>query len=153
VPAQRGAACDNASIARVVGLGVETADMLVSEVLARNLRDCKPVARYAGLTGSPDESGKRREKSFLRAGNARVRCGGALGFLVTEQQRRTDDRTHPQRSQRGGARHRPTSIFGFTDVARQAASYRNGRVLIAGDAAQVHPPTVARVFRPACRMR
>jgi transposase len=34
------------------------------------------IARYAGLTGSPDESGKRRrEKGLARAGNARVRCG------------------------------------------------------------------------------
>lgn len=63
-------------LARVIGLGVETADMLVSEVLTRNLRDGKAVARYAGLTGSPDESGKRRrEKGLARAGNARVRCG------------------------------------------------------------------------------
>ena len=32
--------------------------------------------RYAGLTGSPDESGsKRREKGLARAGNARVRRG------------------------------------------------------------------------------
>jgi 3-(3-hydroxy-phenyl)propionate hydroxylase len=28
----------------------------------------------------------------------------------------------------------------FTDMARQAASYRNGRVLLAGNAAHVHPP-------------
>ncbi len=63
-------------IARIIGLGVETADMLVNEILARNLRDHKAVARYAGLTGSPDESGKRRrEKGLARAGNARVRCG------------------------------------------------------------------------------
>jgi transposase len=34
------------------------------------------VARYAGLTGAPDESGKRRrEKGLARAGNARVRHG------------------------------------------------------------------------------
>ena len=34
------------------------------------------VARYAGLTGSPDESGsRRREKGLSRAGNARARRG------------------------------------------------------------------------------
>jgi 2-polyprenyl-6-methoxyphenol hydroxylase-like FAD-dependent oxidoreductase len=36
--------------------------------------------------------------------------------------------------------HSPTSISRFTDAARQAADYRTRRVLIAGDAAHVHPP-------------
>lgn len=63
-------------LAKVVGVGIETADMLVQEVLSRNLRDRRAVARYAGLTGSPDESGsKRREKGLAKAGNARVRRG------------------------------------------------------------------------------
>ena len=63
-------------LARVVGIGVETADMLVQEVLSRNLRDRRAVARYAGLTGAPDESGAtRREKGLAKAGNARVRRG------------------------------------------------------------------------------
>jgi transposase len=49
---------------------------VVREVLSRNLHDRQAVARYAGLTGSPDESGsKRREKGLARAGNARVRRG------------------------------------------------------------------------------
>jgi transposase len=63
-------------LARVVGVGLETADMLVHEVLSRNLRDRRAVARYAGLTGAPDESGaKRREKGLAKVGNARVRRG------------------------------------------------------------------------------
>ena len=50
--------------------------LLVQEVLSRNLRDRRAVARYGGLTGSPDESGKkRREKGLARSGNARVRRG------------------------------------------------------------------------------
>jgi transposase len=49
-------------LARVVGVGVETADMLVQEVFSRNLRDRKAVARYGGLTGAPDESGQKRRE-------------------------------------------------------------------------------------------
>jgi Transposase IS116/IS110/IS902 family len=63
-------------LARIVGIGVETADMLVHEVLSRPMRDRRAVARYAGLTGTPDESGaRRREQGLSRAGNARVRRG------------------------------------------------------------------------------
>ena len=63
-------------VARVIGVGIETADMLVHEILSRDLRDRRAVARYAGLTGAPDESGsKRREKGLAKAGNARVRRG------------------------------------------------------------------------------
>ena len=76
-------------LARVIGVGIETADMLVHEVLARNLRDRRAVARYAGLTGAPDESGsKRREKGLAEAGNARVRRGMiqlAWRFLIFQK--------------------------------------------------------------------
>jgi len=61
-------------LARVRGLGIETADVLTHEAFLRNLRDRRAVPRYAGLTGAPDESGeKRQEKGLTRAGNARVR--------------------------------------------------------------------------------
>src|SRR5271155_5853010 len=60
-------------LARIVGVGIETADMLVHEVLTRKLRDRWAVARYAGLTGAPDESGtRRREKGLARAGEVAV---------------------------------------------------------------------------------
>jgi transposase len=75
-------------LARVIGVCIETADMLVHEILSRSLRDRKAVARGAcpragqgpdpgaGLTGSPDDSGvRRREKGLARAGCARVRRG------------------------------------------------------------------------------
>ena len=59
-------------LARIVGVGVETADMLVHEVLSRPMRDRRAVARYAGPTGSPDESGAQRQ---TRAGPSRQRPG------------------------------------------------------------------------------
>ena len=65
-----------AQLGRINGIGIETADMLANEMFARDLRDQRAVARYAGLTGSPDESGRRRrEKGLAKAGNARVRRG------------------------------------------------------------------------------
>ena len=76
-------------LARVIGVGVETADMLVHEILSRGLRDRRAVARYAGLTGAPDESGdRRREKGLAKAGNARVRRGMiqlAWRFLIFQR--------------------------------------------------------------------
>ena len=63
-----------AALARVYGLGIETADVLTHEVMVRGLRDRRAVARYGGITGAPDESGaRRREKGLARTGNARVR--------------------------------------------------------------------------------
>jgi transposase len=61
-------------LASVIGIGIDTADLLVQEILSRNLRDRRAVGRSAGLTGSPDESGSRRhEKGLSKCGNARVR--------------------------------------------------------------------------------
>jgi transposase len=63
--------------------------MLTNEIISRDLRDEKAVARYAGLTGSPDESGKRRrERGLAKAGNARVRRGMiqlAWRFLIHQK--------------------------------------------------------------------
>jgi transposase len=73
---EQGAAARIRQLNRVVGLGLDTADMLASEVFMRPLRDRWAVARTGSLTGAPDESGaKRREKGLARAGNARVRQG------------------------------------------------------------------------------
>jgi transposase len=96
-------------LARIVGVGIETADTLVREVLSRDLRDRRAVARYAGLTGSPDESGRRRrEKGLAKAGNARVRHGMvqlAWRFLLFQREsalaRRYRERTADAR---GGTR-------------------------------------------------
>ena len=76
-------------LAQVRGIGVETADLLANEAFSRPLRDPRAVARYGGLTGSPDESGnRRREKGLARADNARVRRGMiqlAWRFLIFQK--------------------------------------------------------------------
>src|ERR1700740_439359 len=59
-------------LTRIIGVGVETAEMLVHELLSRPMRDRRAVARYAGLTGSPDESGA---PSRTRACQSRQRRG------------------------------------------------------------------------------
>src|SRR5213595_3128751 len=74
--------------------------------------------------------------------------GGPVGVLVTEERvNQAGDVTLAELSEAliavwgtdYGA-HDRTSISRFTDMARQAAAYRAGRVLLAGDAAHVHYP-------------
>src|SRR3954453_14594835 len=72
-------------LARVIGIGIETADRLVHEILARDLRDRRAVARYAGLTGLPDE--KRCQTAGERPGQGRQRPRsarqGAAGLALS----------------------------------------------------------------------
>ena len=99
------------------------------------------------MTGEP-ELGLRRDAHGIHA-LSRLEDGTSVGVLLTEPHLgRTDE---PTLSDLSAALvtvygtdfgvHGPTSISRFTDAARQAASYRKGRVLLAGDAAHVHYPT------------
>lgn len=79
---------------------------------------------------------------------SRMDDGVRVRVLVTERQLgRTDEPTLRDLSEALVAAygtdfgvHSPASISRFTDMARQAVSYRKGRVLLAGDAAHVHYP-------------
>ncbi len=92
--------------------------------------------------------GLRRDALGIH-GLSKLEDGGPVRVLVTEQVLgRTDEPTLRDLSEALVAVygtdfgiHSPTWISRFTDMARQAASYRKGRVLLAGDAAHVHYPT------------
>jgi 2-polyprenyl-6-methoxyphenol hydroxylase-like FAD-dependent oxidoreductase len=93
------------------------------------------------------EWGLRRDALGIHA-FSRLEDGGPVGVMVTEQRLgRTGEPTLRDLSEALIAVygtdygiHSPTWISRFTDLARQAASYRKGRVLLAGDASHVHYP-------------
>ena len=61
-------------LATVAGVGAATAATLVSEVFTRKFANRRALARFVGLTGTPDESGsRRRDRGLMKAGSARVR--------------------------------------------------------------------------------
>ena len=99
------------------------------------------------MAGEP-EWGLRRDALGIHA-LSRSKDGEPVRVMVTEQRPgRTGEPTLRDLSESLIAVygtdygiHSPTWISRFTDMARQAASYREGRVLLAGDAAHVHYPS------------
>ena len=87
-------------------------------------------------------------KYEIRDGEVVYMDGGPVGVMVTEQH--VGPATEPTLRDLSEALiavcgtdygiHSPTWISRFTDMTRQAASYRKRRVLLAGDAAHVHAP-------------
>ena len=84
----------------------------------------------------------------IRDGEVIYKDTGPIGVMVTEEH--VGPTTEPTLRDLSEALiavcgtdygiHSPTWISRFTDMTRQAAAYRDRRVLLAGDAAHVHPP-------------
>jgi 3-(3-hydroxy-phenyl)propionate hydroxylase len=108
------------------------------------------------MTEEP-ELGVRRTPSGMHAlgkveydikdGEVVYKKGGTVGVMLTESQIGTGEPTLRDVSEgliavygTDYGVHSPTWITRFTDMTRQAATYRSGRILLAGDAAHVHSP-------------
>jgi 2-polyprenyl-6-methoxyphenol hydroxylase-like FAD-dependent oxidoreductase len=109
------------------------------------------------MTKEP-ETGIRRTPSGMHAigkveyeikgGEVIYKKGGTVGVMLTESQvGNTDEPTLRDLSEgliavygTDYGIHSPTWISRFTDMTRQAAAYRERRILLAGDAAHVHSP-------------
>ena len=83
----------------------------------------------------------------IKDGEVVYKPGGTVGVMLTESHVGTSEPTLRDLSEALIAVygtdygiHSPTWISRFTDMTRQAAAYREGRVLLAGDAAHVHAP-------------
>jgi len=84
----------------------------------------------------------------IKGGEIIYKKGGTVGVMLTESHvGNTDEPTLRDLSERLIAVygtdygvHSPTWITRFTDMTRQAAAYREKRILLAGDAAHVHSP-------------
>ena len=83
----------------------------------------------------------------IKDGEVVYGAGGTVGVMLTESQIGTSEPTLRDLSEgliavygTDYGVHNPTWITRFTDTTRQAATYRSGRVLLAGDAAHVHSP-------------
>jgi 2-polyprenyl-6-methoxyphenol hydroxylase-like FAD-dependent oxidoreductase len=98
------------------------------------------------MTGEPALGIRRGEKGVNGLG--RLEDGKRVRAVLIEQQlRQGDDPTLDDLREALVAVygtdfgvHSPTWLSRFTDTTRQAAAYRKGRVLLAGDAAHVHSP-------------
>ena len=101
----------------------------------------------AEMTGEPEAAVRRGDKGINALG--RIDDGKRVRAVLIEQHVKQgdeptlDDLRDALIAVYGsdyGVRN-VTWLSRFTDTTRQAASYRNGRVLVAGDAAHIHAPT------------
>jgi transposase len=112
-PATDAAASPSAMLARLKGIGPESAAVLWSEGLFRHFDNRRQVAAYAGLAPTPWKSGSiDHEQGVSKAGNPRLRTAMVeLAWLWLQNQPTSQlSRWFHERVQRLGGRMRKTAV-------------------------------------------
>jgi 3-(3-hydroxy-phenyl)propionate hydroxylase len=133
-------------IRKIAGIDFPGWDPTTSNILAEvEMTEKPPYGVHRSAAGTYAFG---REEYEMKGGEIIYKDVGPIGVMVTEPNANatTEPTLHDLKTLLIAACgtdygvHSPTWISRFTDMTRQAAQYRSGRVLLAGDAAHVHSP-------------
>jgi 3-(3-hydroxy-phenyl)propionate hydroxylase len=133
-------------IRKTAGIDFPGWDPTTSHILAEvEMTETPPYGIHRSAAGTYAFG---REEYEIKGGDIIYKEVGPIGVMVTEPD--VSETTEPTLDDlrkllfaacgTDYGVHSPTWISRFTDMTRQAATYRSGRVLLAGDAAHVHSP-------------
>jgi 3-(3-hydroxy-phenyl)propionate hydroxylase len=133
-------------VRRTAGIDFPGWDATTSSILAEvEMTETPPYGVHRSAAGTYAFG---REEYEIRGGEIIYKDVGPIGVMVSEPNANTT--TEPTLRDLKAlliaacgtdyGLHSPTWISRFTDTTRQAATYRSGRVLLAGDAAHIHSP-------------
>jgi 3-(3-hydroxy-phenyl)propionate hydroxylase len=141
---------DGSSLRAGYVVGCDGGGSLIRKAARIDFSGCDPTTSslIAEVEMAQEPEWGIRQDTLGVHGLGKLEDGGPIRVMVTEEHIRSA--TEPTLRDLSAALiavygtdygiHSPTSISRFTDVVRQAGAYRDRRVLLAGDAAHVHPP-------------